>query len=166
VVLVRRSATPQLAIEAEAILWIAAGVVLAVGGVLLADVVRRLARSRLHLAELDTGRLLLGVRSRGLSDTVQVEVRQIITRCRELDERLLGITILKMIGEYDIATASDDRQAALMNVATLLEKLRGRLSPWYARFDKQLALATTLIGVASGLVSIVAGVVKIVKGEP
>lgn len=166
VVLVRPSATPRLAIEAEAILWIAAGIVLAVGGVFLADVVRRLARSRLHLAELDTGRLLLGVRSRGLSDTVQVEVRQIITRCRELDERLLGITILKMIGEYDIATASDDRQAALMNVATLLEKLRGRLSPWYARLDKQLALATTLIGVASGLVSIVAGVVKIVKGEP
>jgi hypothetical protein len=76
------------------------------------------------------------------------------------------MTILEMINEYDKAKASDHRMTALMNVATLLEKLRERLSPWYARFDKQLALATTVIGVASGLVSVVAGVIKIVNGQP
>jgi serine/threonine-protein kinase len=153
-------------IGTEAILWIFIGVGLIMTGVVLGNVVRGLAKSRLHLAEVDTGRLLLGVRSRGLSETVQVEVREIITRCRQLDERVLGVTILKMIDEYDVATASDDRQAALMNVASLLERLRGRLSPWYARFDKQLALATTTIGLVSGLVSIAAGILKIVKGQP
>ncbi len=154
-------------VSGESLLWIAGGVVLAIGGVLLGNIVRTLARSRLHQVERDAERLLLGLQTKkSLSDTLQIEVTQIIERCRELDERLLGITIMKMIGEYDAATASDQRQAALMNVATLLEKLRGRLSPWYTRFEKQLALTTSMIGVASGLISVAAGIMKIAKGAP
>ena len=154
-------------LSVAALLWIAVGIALAAGGILLGNVVRRLARSRMHEVELDAERLLLGLGTkRALSDTIQVEIAQIITRCRELDERLLGVTILKMISEYDTAKESDQRQAALMNVATLLEKLRGRLSPWYARFEKQLAIATSVIGVASGLVSVIAGMVKVAKGHP
>lgn len=154
-------------VSGESLLWIAGGIVLAIGGVLLGNVVRTLARSRLHQVERDAERLLLGLQTKkSLSDTLQIEVTQIIERCRELDERLLGITIMKMIGEYDAATASDQRQAALMNVATLLEKLRGRLSPWYTRFEKQLAFTTSMIGVASGLISVAAGIMKIAKGAP
>jgi hypothetical protein len=116
---------------------------------------------------VDVEHLLLGVRGRrALSETLQIEVEQILARCRDMDERILGVTIIRMIGEYDAATASDDRQAALMNVATLMDKLRGRLSPWYAKFEKQLALATTTIGLVSGLLSIVTGILKITGGEP
>jgi hypothetical protein len=146
------------------LLWIGAGIALAAGSPFLASAVRRVARSRLHSVDMDVERLLLGLSTRrSLSDTIQVEVTQIIARCRDLDERLLSVTIVRMIDEYDAATASDDRQAALMNVAALLDKLRGRMSPWYARLEKQLALATSVVGIASGFVSVVTGVLKIVQ---
>jgi hypothetical protein len=38
------------------------------------------------------------------------------------------------------------------------------MSPWYARLEKQLALATSVVGIASGFVSVVTGVLKIVQG--
>jgi hypothetical protein len=53
-----------------------------------------------------------------------------------------------------------------MNVATLLEKLQGRLSPWYARFEKQLVLATSAIGIVSGVIAVVTGLVKLRNGQP
>jgi serine/threonine-protein kinase len=147
--------------------WIVGGFALAVGGVVAGKALRRIAHSRLHEVELDAERLLLGLRTRrALSDTLQIEVTRIIARCRDLDERLLGITIMKMIHEYDVASESNERQSALMNVATLLEKLRGRLSPWYARFEKQLALATSALGIATGVITVVAGIIKLTKGEP
>jgi hypothetical protein len=145
--------------------WIALGLALAAGGILIGNVVRRVARARLHQVEIDAERLLLGLKTKkSLTDTIQVEVEAIIATCRDMDERLLGVTILRMIGEYDAASKSDERQSALMNVAALLEKLRGRLSPWYARFEKQLALTTSTIGVVSGIVSVVAGIVKMMNG--
>ncbi len=160
-------ALARLAGGREAVWWIAAGIAIAAGSLLVANLVRRLARSRLHEVEIDVEDLLLGVQTRRtLTETLQLQVTQIIARCREMDERLLGVTILRMMTEYDAAKESEDRQSALMNVATLLEKMRGRLSPWYARFERQLALATSLIGVATGVLSVVAGVVKFVRGEP
>ena len=147
--------------------WILGGLALAVAGVLAGRALRRIAHSRMHEVELDAERLLLGLKTkRALSETLQIEVTRIIARCRDLDERLLGITIMKMIHEYDVASESNERQSALMNVATLLEKLRGRLSPWYARFEKQLALATSVLGIATGVVTVVAGIIKLTKGEP
>jgi len=148
--------------------WLALAIVLAAGGLLLANLIRRFARSRLHDVELDAERLLLGLKTkRRLSDTIAVEVTAIIARCRDIDERLLGITILKMIDEFDAAEGSPQhRQAALMNVATLLDKLRGRLSPWYARFEKQLSIATALIGVISGGLALVKGIVALAAGSP
>jgi hypothetical protein len=147
--------------------WVLGGLALAVAGVLAGRALRRIAHSRMHEVELDAERLLLGLKTkRALSDTLQIEVTRIIARCRDLDERLLGITIMKMIHEYDVASESNERQSALMNVATLLEKLRGRLSPWYARFEKQLALATSVLGIATGVVTVVAGVIKLTRGEP
>ena len=150
-----------------ALQWIAGGVAVAAGSLLVANLVRRLARSRLHAVEGSVEDLLLGVRTkRTLTATLQLQVTQIIARCRALDERLLGVTILKMIGEFDTAKESGDRQSALMNVAALMEKLRGQLSPWYARSEKQLALATSFIGIVMGVLSVVAGVIKLARGEP
>lgn len=147
--------------------WIAGGLALAAGGVVGGRTVRRIAHSRMHEVEVDAERLLLGLRTRrALSDTLQIEVTRIIARCRDLDERLLGITIMKMIHEYDAANESNERQAALMNVATLLEKLRGRLSPWYARFEKQLALTTSVLGIATGAITVIAGIMKLAHKQP
>jgi len=151
----------------SALPWILGGVAAAAAGLLGAALVRKQARKHIHLAEVDVSRLLLGLKTkRALSETLQIEVEQILASARGLDERILGVTILKMIAEYDAATASDDRQAALMNLSTLMEKLRTRLSPLYARFEKQLALASTMVGVVSGVVSVVTGVLKIVRRTP
>ena len=146
-------------------LLIAAGIAVTGAGFALARWLRLKGQSQLHAVDVDVQRLLLGLETRrSLTETLHLEVRTIITKCRSMDERLLGVTILKMIGEYDRATESDHRQAALMNVAVLLEKVRTRLSPWHARFEKQLAFATSLVGVLAGLVTIVSGVMKIARG--
>ncbi len=70
-----------------------------------------------------------------------------------------------MLGEYQSAKESTDRQAALMNVAQLLEKLMQRLSPWYIHHEKLLAGLISVIGIVSGLVSIVASVMKLTSGK-
>jgi hypothetical protein len=161
------STAPLFRSSLRALPWILGGLALAIGGVIAGRAVRRAARARMHDVEVDAERLLLGLKTRrALSETLQIEVTSIIARCRDLDERLLGVTIMKMIDEYDAAAESNERQAALMNVATLLEKLRGRLSPWYARFEKQLALATSLLGIVTGVLTVAAGVIKMAKGEP
>ncbi len=53
-----------------------------------------------------------------------------------------------MINEYDRANASADRQGALMRAVELMEKLRGRLDPWYVRHQATLSWGVGLLGTA------------------
>ena len=46
-----------------------------------------------------------------------------------------------------------DRQAALMNVVALSEKLATRLSPWYERHKELIASAVAVMGGVSGLLT-------------
>jgi len=64
-----------------------------------------------------------------------------------------------MLDEYGRATDAKDRQAALMNVVALSEKLTLRLSPWYERHKEVIASAVAVLGGMSGLVTAINSVV-------
>jgi serine/threonine protein kinase len=85
-----------------------------------------------------------------LTRSLALDVGKLVEACRQIDAQILATTLALMIREYDKATASADRQAALMKAVELMEKLRGRLSPWYVRHQ---ALLSWGIGVAGTLLS-------------
>lgn len=138
------------------------GLALAVGGVLLSRAVRRWLAGRQSQIERDATGILFGSKSREvLTATLAMQVDEIVTRVRRLDEKILASSIMIMITEYETAKESHDRQAALMNTIQLLEKLTFRLSPWYVHHERLVAFLVALVGVASGVASIVASVVQV-----
>jgi hypothetical protein len=138
------------------LLPVVAGVLLAGAGVGAWFYVPRFLRKRKSEVQKDAGEVLLGARGRDvLNTTLALEVEALLLRCRRIDERILGMTLAGMIGEYESAKDSDNRQAALMNATQLLEKLMTRLSPWYVRHEKLIALVISIIGVVSGILTTV-----------
>jgi hypothetical protein len=73
------------------------------------------------------------------------------------------MTMAVMVDEYGSATTFDDRQKSLMNAVTILEKLTAKLTPWYVRQEKLIALCVTLVGLFPGLVTIVQNIMKLIK---
>jgi tRNA A-37 threonylcarbamoyl transferase component Bud32 len=145
---------------------IAIGLVLALGGLGLGLTLPKWFAKRKTQLELDAGEILQGARSRiSLSQSIAIEVDQLIARVRRLDERILAKTLAIMLEEYQTAVDSQNRQAALMNVASLLDKLMTRLAPWYIRHEKLIAFAVSFIGVLSGAASIIATFIKIQRGQ-
>ena len=55
------------------------------------------------------------------------------------------------------------RQAAIMNVVQLLEKLTNRLSPWYVRHEKLLAVVVSAVGILSGVTTVAASIVNMTR---
>jgi hypothetical protein len=132
------------------------------GGAWLSQKLRRLQSS----LAMDAERFLLGVETkRSLSETLAFELHELLERCKALDERVLGMTIARMIDEYDAAESSGDRQSALMNVSTLIERLKTRLSPWYVKQEQALTLLAKGVGVIGGLLTAALNVLKLVGGS-
>jgi serine/threonine protein kinase len=98
--------------------------------------------------------LVFGAKTRtDLTATIAVQLDQLVSRLRRLDERILAGSVALMLNEYGSATDPKDRQAALMNVVVLSEKLAVRLSPWYERHKEIIASAVAVMGGVSGLVT-------------
>jgi hypothetical protein len=98
--------------------------------------------------------LVFGAKTRtDLTATIAVQLDQLVSRLRRLDERILAGSVALMLNEYGSATDPKDRQAALMNVVVLSEKLADRLSPWYERHKEIIASAVAVMGGVSGLVT-------------
>jgi serine/threonine protein kinase len=142
--------------RASPLAQIAIGGGLTAAGVLLGLAVRHwLQQQRLALSE-EAGRILSGTRSRdALTRSLAIEVDQLMTRCRTVDERFLGASLSIMIDEFQHAEGFDDRHRALAASVDFLEKLMNRLSPWYVRHEKLIAAAVALLGVVPGLYQIV-----------
>ena len=81
-----------------------------------------------------------------LTKSLALDVGKLVEACRQIDEQILAKTLALMIGEYDKANASSDRQAALMKAIDLMEKLQKRLSPWYVRHQALLSWSIGLLG--------------------
>jgi tRNA A-37 threonylcarbamoyl transferase component Bud32 len=98
--------------------------------------------------------LMLGAKARvDLTATIALQLDDLVTKLRGLDERILAGTVALMLDEYGRASDAKDRQSALMNVVTLSEKLAHRLSPWYERYKEVIASAVAVLGAISGLLT-------------
>jgi hypothetical protein len=98
--------------------------------------------------------LVFGAKARtDLTATIAVQLDELVSKLSRLDERILAGSVALMLNEYGTATDAKDRQAALMNVVALSEKLAVRLSPWYERYKEIIASAVALMGGVSGLVT-------------
>jgi serine/threonine protein kinase len=104
--------------------------------------------------------LMFGARARvDLTATIALQLDELVGKLHALDERILAGTVALMLDEYGRATDAKDRQAALMNVVALSEKLTLRLSPWYERHKEVIASAVAVLGGMSGLVTAINSVV-------
>jgi hypothetical protein len=101
------------------------------------------------------GQILFGLKARtDLSQTLAIEVDELISKCRAIDERILGRTVALMIDEYRSASSFVDRRSALVTAVEFLEKLTARLSPWYIKYEKLIVALVSLLGLISGAVKI------------
>lgn len=137
------------------------GCIMFTGGLALSTFYRFLVTRHKPQLQDDALRILTGAKSyAALSGSLALEVGQLIENCRRIEEKILGRTIAVMMTEYENAKESKDKQNALMNAVSLLEKLTERLSPWYVRHQKLIAVIISIIGMLSGLASAAASLLK------
>jgi hypothetical protein len=95
---------------------IVASALLVITGIAMGFAVRHYAAARRDQLTGGIDTLLQGAQTRkALSMTLSLQVDQVIKKCRQMDERFLGLTMAVMVKEYDSARKFDDRQKALMN---------------------------------------------------
>ncbi|MGH3914626.1 MAG: serine/threonine-protein kinase [Pseudonocardiaceae bacterium] len=130
-----------------------AGVALAV-----AQQIRRRWASRAPEAERRAVTILFGAGQRAeLTQSLMIEVDQVVRNLNSLDAKFLGMTVVAMIREYEEAKESSERQAALLNVVMLMEKLQAHFSPWHVRHKDAIATGVTVVGALAGLASVISG---------
>jgi hypothetical protein len=146
---------------------ISLGALLIVAGVVMGMAVRRYVAARRDRLTGEISGLLKGARTRAaLSMTLSLQVDEVISKCRLMDEKFLGLTMALMVKEYGSARKFDDRQKALMNAIAILDKLGPKLSPWYVRHEKLVATGVSLVGILSGLATAAQSAGKLLKGLP
>jgi serine/threonine protein kinase len=149
------------------LVWVFVGLILSITGVGMWFWVRKWLGARKSEIQRDADSILLGRKSLdALTQSLAIQVDAIITRVKQVDEMIIAHTLAMMVKEYEGAMESKDRQSALVNAISILEKLTTKLSPWYVRHDKFVAFVVSSVGVVSGLVTIVTSVIKIKKGTP
>jgi hypothetical protein len=140
---------------------IGAGVVIAVLALAGAQQIRRRWTSRAPEAERKAATVLFGAGQREeLTRSLMIEVDQVVRNLDSFDAKFLGMTVVAMIREYEQAKESSERQAALLNVVVLMEKLQVRFSPWYVRHKDAIATGVAVVGALAGAASVVSGFLK------
>jgi hypothetical protein len=131
------------------------GVGLVAGGLFLGVGVKRWLRRQKPAIGDEATRVLFGMRTRAdLTQSLAIEVDQLMERCKGIDERFLGASIAIMIDEFREAQGFEDRHRALVTCVDFLEKLMVRLSPWYVRYEKLIAAIVALLGIVPGAITI------------
>jgi hypothetical protein len=145
---------------------VALGIALALVGTVLGRALQKVLAARQRAISAEVHGALSSAHSRArLSQTLAIQVDELIAKCRLVDEKFLAMTMAAMVEEYSASRNFDDGQKALMNAVTLLEKLTPRLSPWYVRNDKLIGFLVTLVGILSGLTTVVQNLAKLIKGN-
>ncbi len=149
-----------------AIVGVLLGLCLAIGGITFGHVLRKYLSRRGRKASYEARHLLASAKNRQqLSEDLTTQIDELISKCRQIDEKILAMTMAVMVEEFGKAKISDDRQKALMNAVTLLEKLMAKLSPWYVRHDQLIVSLVSVLGLLSGLTTAALNIVKLVKGR-
>jgi hypothetical protein len=147
-------------LDTGAWLRVGAGVVVVPVALLVAWRVRRLT-GRAPDAERRAVGILTGAESRTtLTESMVLEIDQVVARLKGLDARLLGLTMVLLIREAEEAKKSADRVAALVQMVTLMEKLTRQLSPWYVRHKEAIATGIAIVGSLAGVASVVSGFLR------
>jgi hypothetical protein len=129
-----------------------------IGGALL---FRRQASRPVLAAQRQATRILFGAEDRAaLTQTLITEVDGVVAQLQSLDARVIGASVVAMVHEYQQSKASTDRQAALMNVVTLMGRLQSHLDPWHVRHKDLIATGIAVAGAAAALAQAVAGFKK------
>ncbi|MGH3987263.1 MAG: serine/threonine-protein kinase [Pseudonocardiaceae bacterium] len=136
------------------------GIGLAIAGIafVVAQQIRRRWTSRAPEAERRAATILFGAGQRDeLTRSLMIEVDQVVRNLKSLDAKFLGMTVVAMIHEYEAAKESSERQAALLNVVALMEKLQAHFSPWHVRHKDAIVTCVAVVGALAGVASVVSG---------
>ena len=137
-----------------------AGVVVVAVALVTAYRVRRLVGPAPE-AERRATSILTGAASRSaLTESMVLEVDQVVTRLKSLDARFLGYTLVMLIREAEEAKDSADRVAALTQMVGLMEKLTRQLLPWYVRHKEAIATSIAIVGSLAGVASVISGFLR------
>lgn len=137
---------------------VSVGLAIAGVGLVVAHQIRRRWTSRSPDTERKAATILFGAGQRDeLTRSLMIEVDEVVKNLDSFDAKFLGITVVAMIREYEQARKSSDRQAALLNVVTLMEKLQVCLSPWHVRHKDAIATGIAVVGALAGVASVVSG---------
>jgi eukaryotic-like serine/threonine-protein kinase len=130
------------------------GAALAIAAIVLARTLRRRWSARSPETERRAASILFGAESRAdLTRSLVIEVDHLVSALSGLDRKLLGMTVVAMIHEYETSRESADRQSALLNVVTLMEKIQTRLAPWHVRHRDAITTGVAVVGCLTGIVS-------------
>ncbi|NNE63640.1 MAG: protein kinase [Gammaproteobacteria bacterium] len=145
----------------SSVMGIFIGVALIVIGLLLARMISVWFKEKQGDVQDQASQVLFGLRSKeDLSNTLAIEIDEIISRCRSADEKILGSSMAIMLDEYRNASSFEDRKSALVTAIDFLEKLTTRLSPWYIKYEKLIVILVSMTGLITGLLKIIDTVTK------
>lgn len=155
------SATKIRWLKIDAVIGIFSGAALAACGIFLGLWLRsKFRRSKTEIQD-EAQRIFTGAKSRkSLTESLAILVDRLLARCKEIDELFLGKSLALMVGQIGEAKSMSDQKAALLSAVEILEKLMKRLTPWYVRHDKLIAVLVSLVGIFSGIVKIVDTIMK------
>jgi hypothetical protein len=145
----------------SSVMGIFVGVALIVIGLLLARMIGVWFKEKQSDVQNQASQVLFGLRSKeDLSNTLAIEIDEIISRCRSADEKILGSSMAIMLDEYRNASSFEDRKSALVTAIDFLEKLTTRLSPWYIKYEKLIVILVSMTGLITGFLKIIDTVTK------
>jgi hypothetical protein len=134
------------------------GAVGAAGIVLAVFVSRSLQRLRPTLANEATRVLLGAERRQSLTASLALDVNTLISRCRSLDQRILGTSLALVVDQLQHANNPGDQREVLPLVVSITTQLSERLLPWYVRYEKIVAFFVAVVGLVTGIVTAVQAV--------
>ena len=143
------------------IVWLGLAALVVVGSVAVARVLDRRWSAPMPELDQEVAGVVLGARTRAdLSRSLMIEVDKVVQRLERLDEAVLGITVAALVLEYKSAKTSPDRQAALLNVVTVMEKVRAHFAPWHVRHKDAITTSVLVVGSLTGVAGAVAAFLR------
>jgi serine/threonine-protein kinase len=128
------------------------GVAIGAGGVVLAGLLSKWLNARRPAIADEASRVLLGAERRHLlTQSLAIDVNQLILQCRRVDQRVLGQTLALAVDQLQHAASSADQLAILPTVVSITTQLSERLTPWYVRYEKLVAFFVALVGLVTGI---------------
>lgn len=132
------------------------GVVIGAGGVVLAAFLSRWLKGLRPAIADEASRVLLGAgRRQLLTQSLAIDVDELVAQCRRMDQRILGRTLALAVDQLQHATNSADQLAILPTVVSITSQLSDRLIPWYVRYEKLVAFFVALVGLVTGVATAV-----------